>query len=120
MSGERIPPKRPLGFGSSASRFFESKKDEIPGPGAYESKQLGKGSSHSFGKAKRFANEGELIDKHFRGDIDFESSDVAPKNLPEIKENETTSVHTKSDSIQPLSGGLADKIVDKLDDFKVH
>ncbi len=54
MSGERIPPNRPHGFGSSAPRFPESKKDKTPGPGTYDPKKPGEGRSHTFGKAARF------------------------------------------------------------------
>lgn len=54
MSWGRIPPNRPHGFGSSAPRFPE-KKDETPGPGAYDPKPVKKQiHGGSFSKAERF------------------------------------------------------------------
>jgi len=65
MSRGKIPPKRPLGFGSSVPRFPKQKKDKKPGPGDYNPKKLGVGPSFSFSRASRFPNA-ERVDQHLR------------------------------------------------------
>ena len=71
MNSGSIPPKRPIGFGSSTPRFPEKRKTNTPGPGAYDPQRADTGPSHSFGRAKRSPNDGKLADKHFRGNVEL-------------------------------------------------
>ena len=68
MSGGKIPPKRPFGFGSRSPRFPDSKTGKTPGPGAYNPKKLKKGPSYTFGKAPRFYQKAQT-----RRDLDSPS-----------------------------------------------